>query len=87
MSASRKTANTKAARRPKAMGSPSGLLPEAAKATKTRTPDDKGFQDRLTGMLAWLADKDPVRAARLIGDYLDDLAEELGPKSAKPAKG
>ncbi len=76
MSASRKTANTKAARRPK-----------TTKATRTSTPDDKGFQDRLTGMLAWLADKDPVRAARLIGDYLDDLAEELGPNSAKPAKG
>lgn len=49
---------------------------------------DKGFQDRLMGMLEWLADKDPVRAARLIGDYLDDLTEELGaPKSPKPAKG
>lgn len=75
MSASRKTSNTKARR------------PKAANAPQASTPEDKNFQDRLTGMLAWLADKDPVRAARLIGDYLDDLAEELGPTSARPAKG
>lgn len=50
--------------------------------------EDRGFQDRLMGMLEWLADKDPVRAARLIGDYLDDLTEELGaPKAPKPVKG
>jgi len=74
MSTSRKTTNTKQARKPK-----------AAKAARFSDSDDKGFQERLTGMLAWLADKDPVRAARLIGDYLDDLAEEMGPTS-KPAK-
>jgi hypothetical protein len=45
-----------------------------------------GFQDKLLGMLEWLADKDPVRAARLIGDYLDDLADELDTKT-RPAKG
>lgn len=56
------------------------------KAKKT-SDADKRFQDRLTSMLEWLADKDPVRAARLIGSYLDDLAEELAPKSNKPAKG
>jgi len=52
---------------------------------------DGGFQDRLMGMLEWLADKDPVKAARLIGEYLDDLAEELGgslvpPKPAKATR-
>jgi hypothetical protein len=46
----------------------------------------EGFQDKLLGMLEWLADKDPVRAARLIGEYLDDLAEEIDHK-ARPAKG
>ncbi len=44
-----------------------------------------GFQDKLLGMLEWLADKDPVRAAKLIGDYLDDLSEEMG--GARPVKG
>lgn len=76
MGTSRKTTNAKTSRKPK-----------SDKADKATRVDDKGFQDRLTGMLAWLADKDPVRAARLIGDYLDDLAEELGPKAPKPAKG
>lgn len=45
-----------------------------------------GFQEKLLGMLEWLADKDPVRAARLIGDYLDDLSEEMDGK-ASPVKG
>ena len=52
-------------------------------------PADGGFQDRVMGMLEWLADRDPVKAARLIGEYLDDLADELGGSIAppKPAKG
>lgn len=41
--------------------------------------DDKSFQDRLVSMLEWLADKDPVRAAKLVGEYLDELATELTP--------
>ncbi len=65
---------------------------KAGKARRKRgdgaaAADDKGFQDRLMGLLEWLADKDPVRAARLVGDYLDDLAEEMGQGAAKPAKG
>ena len=71
MSASRKTTN----------GS------RKAKTPKQTSDADKRFQDRLTSMLEWLADKDPVRAAKLIGSYLDDLAGELAPKSNKPAKG
>jgi len=78
MGTSRKTTNAKMNRKPK--------TEKVGNASKARTPDDKGFQDRLTGMLAWLADKDPVRAARLVGDYLDDLAEELGAKAPKAAK-
>lgn len=46
--------------------------------------DDRGFPDRLMGLLEWLADKDPVKAAKLVGDYLDDLAEELGGASPEP---
>jgi len=61
--------------------------PATGTAGSASTPEDKGFQDRLTGLLEWLADRDPVRAARLIGDYLDDLAEEIGSKSVTPAKG
>ena len=60
-----------------------------SKKQRTRGPEGRsqeGFQDKLLGMLEWLADKDPVRAARLIGDYLDELAEELDAK-ARPAKG
>ncbi|MCC6621546.1 MAG: hypothetical protein IT385_09855 [Deltaproteobacteria bacterium] len=49
--------------------------------------DDKSFQDRLLAMLEWLADKDPVRAAKLVSEYLDDLGSELGggatPKGSK----
>lgn len=59
------------------------------KSKTQRNRDDQaadGFQDKLLGMLEWLADKDPVRAARLIGDYLDDLASELD-KKAGPIKG
>lgn len=55
-------------------------------APKTGNRSADGFQDKLLGMLEWLADKDPVRAARLIGDYLDDLADELDTKT-RPAKG
>jgi len=50
------------------------------------TAGGDGFQDKLLGMLEWLADKDPVRAARLIGDYLDELAVEMDGKKS-PAKG
>lgn len=62
------------------------------KAKKQRTRQDdgrqpEGFQDKLLGMLEWLADKDPVRAARLIGDYLDDLAEEMDVKAKGGAAG
>lgn len=65
---------------------------KAGKARRKRgdggaAADDKGFQDRLMGLLEWLADKDPVKAARLIGEYLDELAEELGQVAPKPAKG
>lgn len=56
------------------------------RAPKVEARSHDGFQDKLLGMLEWLADKDPVRAARLIGDYLDDLAVELDPKT-RPAKG
>ena len=56
------------------------------RAKAGRAEDDKGFQERLMGLLEWLADKDPVKAARLMGDYLEDLADELGPGAAKPAK-
>ena len=48
--------------------------------------DDKSFQDRLLSMLEWLADKDPVRAAKLIGEYLDDLAGEMSPKTPRGSK-
>lgn len=61
--------------------------PQKAAASAHASGEDKGFQDRLMGLLEWLADKDPVRAARLIGDYLEDLTEELGPKAPRPAKG
>jgi len=56
------------------------------KARKSRASGETtsdGFQDKLLGMLEWLADKDPVRAAKLIGEYLDDLSKEMG---AKPVK-
>ena len=46
----------------------------------------EGFQERLMALVEWLADKDPVRAARLIGEYLDDLADEVA-NPPKPAKG
>jgi hypothetical protein len=54
-----------------------------------RAPGSKageGFQERLLGMLEWLADKDPVRAAKLVGQYLDELSEEMA-RPAKPVKG
>ena len=63
MGTSRKSQREKVSRRPKG---------------KRDTGAD-GFQDRLMSLVEWLADKDPVRAARLIGDYLEDLAGELGP--------
>jgi hypothetical protein len=60
---------------------------KSRRATVDGARDDQGFQDRLMGMLEWLADKDPVKAARLLREYMDDLADELGPASPKPAKG
>jgi len=46
-----------------------------------------GFQDRVIALLEWLADKDPARAASLIGGYLDDLTEELGTTGPTRAEG
>ena len=48
--------------------------------------EDAGFQDKLLGMLEWVAERDPVRAARLIGRYLDELAREVEPRHPAPAK-
>jgi hypothetical protein len=62
---------------------------KSSKKQRTKRSEEKsgdGFQDKLLGMLEWLADKDPVKAARLIGEYLDELAVEMDGKKS-PAKG
>ncbi len=38
---------------------------------------DKGFQDKLMALLEWVAEHDPLTAARLVGDFTEDLAREL----------
>lgn len=43
---------------------------------------DKGFRDRLIALLDWVAEHDPLAAARLLAEYTDDLVEELGPSEA-----
>jgi hypothetical protein len=37
---------------------------------------DSSFHSELMAMLASLAERDPMKAARLFGAFLDDLAEE-----------
>ncbi len=37
---------------------------------------ESAFQDELMAMLSSLAERDPMKAARLFGAFLDDLAEE-----------
>jgi hypothetical protein len=41
-----------------------------------RDNEDKRFQDKLLAMLEWLAENDPVRAAKLVGEYMEDLVRE-----------
>jgi len=50
-------------------------------------PSQAILQERLTGLFDWLVDKDPVRAARLLADYLADLAEEQSSASVGLAEG
>lgn len=38
---------------------------------------DERFRDRLMALLQWVADRDPVAAARLVSDFADELFEEL----------
>jgi hypothetical protein len=54
---------------------------------REETPQDKRFQDKLLRMIEWVADRDPVAAARLIGDYTDDLMRELAGSEPTPNEG
>jgi hypothetical protein len=48
-----------------------------ADLTRRGFPDkDSTFRDELVAMMAALAERDPMKAARLFGAFLDDLAEE-----------
>jgi len=60
--------------------------PKKQRTQRSEERGGDGFQDKLFSMLEWLADKDPVKAARLIGEYLDELAVEMDGKKS-PAKG
>jgi len=48
----------------------------------TRTDNDRTFRDEVVARLAWLAERDPLKAARLLGAFLDDLAEEAADRRA-----
>lgn len=60
-----------------------------ARSRKTKTEQDSegGFQQSILTMLEWLAERDPVRAASIVGAYLDELAEEMGNSPTAAAKG
>lgn len=50
---------------------------------KTGTDNDSSFRDDVVARLAWLAERDPLKAARLLGAFLDDLAEEAAERGAR----
>jgi len=54
--------------------------------TNAEQNSDAGFQGSVLAMLEWLADRDPIRAASIINDYLDELAEEMSGGQGAPAK-
>lgn len=54
--------------------------------TQSKQDTDGGFQTNVLSLLEWLADRDPSRAATLINEYLDELAEEMGGARGAPAK-
>ena len=41
------------------------------------SPSDKRFREKLLSMLEWLAERDPVAAARLVAEYTEDLLAEV----------
>lgn len=49
------------------------------------SPSDKRFREKLLGMLEWLAERDPVAAARLVAEYTEDLLAEVAGGGATPA--
>jgi hypothetical protein len=48
-----------------------------------KTASDASFRDEIVARLAWLAERDPMKAARLLGAFLDDLAEEAAEKGVR----
>lgn len=38
---------------------------------------DVSFREHLAALLAWVADRDPVAAARLVAEYAEELRAEL----------
>jgi hypothetical protein len=49
------------------------------------SPSDTGFREKLLAMLEWLAERDPVAAARLVAEYTEDLLAEVAGGGATPA--
>ncbi len=38
---------------------------------------NKRFQDKLMALIDWVAEHDPITAARLVGDFTEELAREM----------
>ncbi len=38
---------------------------------------NKRFQDKLMSLLEWVSEHDPLTAARLVGDFTEELAREM----------
>jgi hypothetical protein len=45
--------------------------------TQKQADAKDGFADRLLSMLEWVAERDPMAAAKLVLDYGDDLSQEM----------
>lgn|GEM_PF-2989674 len=51
----------------------------------TTSTKDKRFREKLLAMLEWVAERDPVTAAKLVAEYAEELMTEAAGSGAAPA--
>ena len=52
--------------------------------TESNNTKDKRFREQLLVMLEWVAERDPVAAARLVAEYTEELFTELASGDGNP---
>jgi len=61
-------------------------MEEAAAMDELQGREDKRFRDRLISLLEWVAERDPIAAAKLLGQYTEELVDEMG-REPEPCEG